>query len=296
MDVSVLSKHRQRSLRSAVRTSVLGDGLLERTRSTTLALLGLTAAIGLAMVALALNQGWPLIAGAPIPGIGGDHQAVGDAAAVATTGSRSVPSVLLQARRHVGSAGLPGAPTRSGGKGVAVAGAQSPGAAHLVVSNPTPVSPVGQSPPSGTPEPAPVAPPPPPDSTSTPAPATEPAVAPVPVSNNSNSSSSGSGTRATPESPTASQGSVNDEDDEQGHGHRYGRGAGRGHGHSRGNEDQGAGESSESPEPAAAPTGETSPEAEVEADVPDVPESGQSYVPSWGHGGGHSHSHGHGHW
>ncbi len=63
--------------------SVLGDGLLERTRSTSLALLGPTAAIGLAMVALALNQGWPLIAGAPIPGFGSGHQAVGDATVAA---------------------------------------------------------------------------------------------------------------------------------------------------------------------------------------------------------------------
>lgn len=290
MDVSVLSKHGQRSLRSAARTSILGDGLLERTRSTTLALLGLTAAIGLAMVALALNQGWPLIAGAPIPGFGSEHQAVGDAAVAATAGPRSVPSPF-QARRHAGSAGLPGTPTRSGGKDVAVAGAQSPGAAHLVVSNPTPVSPVVQGPPSGTPEPAPVTPPPVPDPTSTPAPATEPAVAPVPVSSSS-PSSAGSGSQATPESPTSSQGPVADENDEQGRGHHYGRGVGRGHGHSRGGEDQGTNESSESPEPAPAPTDETSPEAE--ADVPDVPESAQSYVPSWRHGGGHSH--GHDHW
>jgi hypothetical protein len=291
MDVSVPSKDGQRSRRSAARASVLGDGLLERTRSTSLALLGLTAAIGLAMVALALNQGWPLIAGAPIPGIGGSHQAVGDAVVVATAGPRGAQPTVLQAGSHAGSARLPGAPTRSGGKGAALAGARSPGAAHLVVSSPTPVSPVAQSPPSGTPEPAPVAPPPAPEPASTSATTTEPAVAAVPVSN-PGPSSSGSGSQPAPESPVPPEEPVSDENAEQGHGHHYGRGTGRGHGHSRGGDDPGTEEPIESPEPAPAPTDETSPEAE--ADVPSESESGQSNTPLWGHGG--SHSHGHGHW
>jgi hypothetical protein len=288
MDVSVPSKDGQRLRRSTARASILGEGLLERTRSTSLALLGLTAAIGLAMVALALNQGWPLIAGAPIPGIGGGRGAIGDAVVVATAGPRGAPSAALQARSRQGPASLPGTSARGENEGAAVGGARSPGAAHLVVSSPTPASPVAQSPTSGTPEPAPVAPLPAPESTSTPAPATEPAVAPAPASN-PGPSSSGSGSSATPESPISSGTPDIDENDEQDHGHRYGRGTGRGHGHFRGGEDQDSEESSESPEPVPAPTDETSPEAE--GDVPDEPDSGQSNVPSWGHGGRHSHGH-----
>jgi hypothetical protein len=65
---------------------VLGGGLLERARSTTLALLGVTAAVGLGTVALALNQSWPLIAGSPVPappagGVAGGEAGVADAGA-----------------------------------------------------------------------------------------------------------------------------------------------------------------------------------------------------------------------
>jgi hypothetical protein len=47
--------------------SVLGDGLPERLRSTLVALLGVTAAAGLGIVALALQQGFPLVGSGPLP-------------------------------------------------------------------------------------------------------------------------------------------------------------------------------------------------------------------------------------
>ena len=156
MDVSVLSKHGQRSLRSALKTSVLGDGLLERTRSTSLALLGATAAIGLTMVALALNQGWPLIAGAPIPGFRSEHQAVGKAAVVAKArgGRAAISAAAGQARPGV-SLGKPRA--RRGG--TALGGSRAPQTAGLVASHPTPASPTAGSPPGeAVPDPTPVAP------------------------------------------------------------------------------------------------------------------------------------------
>ena len=62
-----------------MRRSILGDGLLERARATSMALLGFTAAVGLAIVALALNQGWPLIAGSSIPPLPPMHQDIGEA-------------------------------------------------------------------------------------------------------------------------------------------------------------------------------------------------------------------------
>jgi hypothetical protein len=66
MDVAVHCNRGQWSW-AAIRPSILGDGLLERARSTSLALIGVTAAVGLGMVALAMNQSWPLVAGGPIP-------------------------------------------------------------------------------------------------------------------------------------------------------------------------------------------------------------------------------------
>ena len=76
MDVKVDSKPGQQP-RATRRPSILGNGLLERMRSTSLALLGFTAAVGLAMMALALNQDWPLVESGPIPGVVGKREAVG---------------------------------------------------------------------------------------------------------------------------------------------------------------------------------------------------------------------------
>lgn len=68
MAVEVLHRRGQPWSHLFSRPSLLGDGLLERARSTSFAMLGLTAAVGLGLVALALNQSWPLLPGGPIPG------------------------------------------------------------------------------------------------------------------------------------------------------------------------------------------------------------------------------------
>jgi hypothetical protein len=83
MDVSVLHKRAQRWLHEVARPAILGNGMLERARATSIALLGFTAAVGLSIVALAANQGWPLIAGSSIPTIPPRHAAVGPGVAVA---------------------------------------------------------------------------------------------------------------------------------------------------------------------------------------------------------------------
>ena len=90
MDVSVLHKHAQRSPRPSLLVRLLGAGMLERARATSLALLGATAAVGLAIVALALNQGWPLLEGSAIPAA--PRQDVGRASVVA----RPAPAVLAR--------------------------------------------------------------------------------------------------------------------------------------------------------------------------------------------------------
>src|SRR5215218_5543287 len=54
--------------RSLRRASIAGDGLPERMRSTAFAFLGLTAAAGLAMVALFAHVGFSVLSPAPAPG------------------------------------------------------------------------------------------------------------------------------------------------------------------------------------------------------------------------------------
>ena len=81
MDVPVLHKHAQRSPRPSLLVRLLGAGMLERARATSLALLGATAAVGLAIVGLALNQGWPLLEGSAIPAA--PREDVGTASVVA---------------------------------------------------------------------------------------------------------------------------------------------------------------------------------------------------------------------
>ncbi len=282
MDVSVLSKRRQRSLRSAAKASVLGEGLLERTRSTSLALLGATAAIGLAMIALALNQGWPLIAGAPIPGLGSGHQAVGKAAVVAKANARGGRPALSVATSQASPGGSSRKPRSRPGMNAALAGSRAPQAAGFVVAHPTPASPVSAGPAGeAVPGSTPVAQQPPP---APPAAAPAPVPAAVPVSS---STPSPSGTTSeTPESPIPSQAPPADnESEEHAHGHTS-----HGHGHSHGGSDSGTSEPSESPEAAPDPT-----EAPAqETDAPEESKSEQSHSSSWSHGGGHGY--GHGHW
>lgn len=152
MGVSVDSKHGHRLPGAGERPSLLGGGLLERARSTTLALLGVTAAVGLAMVALALNQGWPLVAGSAIPAP--PHLGVGKAAVVAATSPRLIPATGAVAPPS--SAHSRDAASRSGGS---PNGGSAGGSADFVVSPSSPVSGehsgTGRQVPVGNPRPAP---------------------------------------------------------------------------------------------------------------------------------------------
>lgn len=155
MDVSVRFKLGQRWLQSARKPSLLGGGLLERARSTTLALLGMTAAVGLAMVALALNQSWPLIADSPIPGASAGQEAVGKATlATPARPHRSRPgqSPAAHATRSV-PARVDG---RSNGSGAPAPQVDSVPSAELVVAPSAPAEPQGGAPTgAGKPDPAP---------------------------------------------------------------------------------------------------------------------------------------------
>lgn len=275
MDVSVLSKDAHRSLRSSIGTKVLGDGLLERTRSKMLALLGLTGAVGMAMIALALNQGWPLIAGAPIPGLAGGSGAVGDAAvaAPAPDGRPAVVSVVASRARSPLSRGRSSRSSHT----AALGGSRAPHAAGLVVSHPTPTGPTGVSgeatPDSSQPAEQPAAAPP--------APEAAPSANPV-------ASSSQPVAQGSPESPVPAQAPPPvDNGEGQDHGRHLSRGGGHGHGHSGDGDNSGAPESSESPKTIPAPSEAPPPEAGVPEESGS--DGGQSHVPSWGHGYGHGH-------
>lgn len=61
-------------MRRPARPSFAGTGLLERMRSTTFAILGIAAAMGLGLVAIASQQGLPVLPGLPIPGAVGEQQ------------------------------------------------------------------------------------------------------------------------------------------------------------------------------------------------------------------------------
>lgn len=251
-----------------------------------LALLGLTAAIGLTMVALALNQGWPLIAGAPIPGFESEHQAVGDATVAATARARGVRPAISAVTGRTSPAISSGKPGHRHGGIAALGRSRPPRATGLVVAHPTPASPAGSGPPSNSvPDPTTVVQQSAPET----APAPTSAVAAVPASN-ANSSSSGPVAESAPESPIPSRvPPAADEGNGHDHGHHSSGGPshGHGHGHSTGRDDSGPPESNEDPETAPAPG-----EAPVpEAAAPDESNGGQVHGPSWGHGGGHDRGH-----
>lgn len=185
IDAVVRYKRIQRRLRLPDSASVFGGGLLDRARSTTLALLGVTAAVGLAMVALALNQSWPLLADSPIPAPPSRHGAVGGAMAVAPGGparaTRSEP-----ARRAAPSPPVSGDETggADGPAAVPIPGAATEPAVVVSVPSQPPESPpprdkdgdrpqpadhpvevpVSTPPSPSEPDPVPVAPPPPAES------------------------------------------------------------------------------------------------------------------------------------
>jgi len=157
MDVPVHFKPGHRWLRPPRKPSVLGGGLLERARSTTLALLGMTTAVGLAMVALALNQSWPLVADSPIPGAPSQQEAIGKATVAAQPTAKAAGAGLadVAAAPRPNSSRAAGGGDSGGGRAQEV-GSAPPASAELVVAPSAPAEPQGEAPPrTGKPTPAP---------------------------------------------------------------------------------------------------------------------------------------------
>jgi len=130
--------------RLPVGRSLAGQGLPERIRTATVGLLGVTAAVSMAFVAVIAHQGWTVLSLGPIPAPFVGAQEVGDGTALSTgegggaapTGGQ--PAVVATAKLTAGSQGAqPGrAPAQPPGGSLAESqplaqqgqGAEAPGA------------------------------------------------------------------------------------------------------------------------------------------------------------------------
>jgi hypothetical protein len=177
MHEEVLTNLHNRLLASMRMPSLAGHGLPERMRSTAFAFLGLTAAAGLALVALFAQPTFSLLSPAPMPSDPSRANAVADAMAVASHPSLgdSVPAPRAGTGSSDGAREATSKPGSAGSDsaGAVAGGSPQPGASGGV-SSPSagagsPAAPPQSSPP---PAPAPVAEPP---AEPAPAPAPEPA-------------------------------------------------------------------------------------------------------------------------
>jgi hypothetical protein len=91
MPYPVFRKRSQAQPRRLVFPSLLGDGMPERLRSTSIALIGTVAAVGLGTVAFALQLGLPAVVSGPLPEPPPKRHAIGELVA-----ARGAPSARLQ--------------------------------------------------------------------------------------------------------------------------------------------------------------------------------------------------------
>jgi hypothetical protein len=136
--------------------SLAGNGLPERMRSTAFAFLGLTAAAGLALVAIFAQLGFPLLSPAPLP-----SEPPPGHVAEAVALERRPPTIVLPqgagsvAPRELAAAEAEGGRPAPAGTGVGTAGGVG---APSPVSTPAPAPAPPSSPtPAAQPDPAPVA-------------------------------------------------------------------------------------------------------------------------------------------
>ncbi len=170
----MLSGLGQKLPRFAAKRGVADDGLLEKARDASFILLGLTAAIGLGLVAFIAHLGWPNALDSPIPGLFTGHVATrGPAIAAAPSPGKSAGS---GAQTPLGAA-----PVLRGTGGTLATGPLRRGSAHSRLAGskavPVPAPPRGKggSLPGGKgTAPAPFSPP-----TTSPAPPTHPSPPPA---------------------------------------------------------------------------------------------------------------------
>ncbi|HET8565438.1 MAG TPA: hypothetical protein VFL77_03090 [Solirubrobacterales bacterium] len=116
--------------------SFAGNGLPERMRSTAVALLGMTAAAGLALVALFVQPGWPLLEPAPLPSAPSSGQSVAAARKLTLDHSRAaftaaIPPATQAPPRDESGAGGPSSGSVGSGNDVAGSGGVNPPASTV---------------------------------------------------------------------------------------------------------------------------------------------------------------------
>jgi hypothetical protein len=168
-----------RRLKSLRRPSFAGNGLPERMRSTAFAFLGLTAALGLALVAIFAQLSFPVLSPAPAPSGPLADGAVAEGRALEQDKSGSAPQVAPGIAAPSG----PNASVAGNGTSPAEGGHRAAGAigSPLPVTEPSPGGEAGD----GGPAPAPSSPPPAPSAPSSQAPTAEadPPAATLPAAN-----------------------------------------------------------------------------------------------------------------
>ncbi|MGB7588564.1 MAG: hypothetical protein WBM00_07635 [Solirubrobacterales bacterium] len=208
--------------RRFTRPSFLGNGLLERARSTSLALLGIVVAMGLGLMAVLANQGWPLLPGSPIPSSPNEQVgAVHNAQIAAQPAKRAgVGAGQRATQQTAGQAGTGRTTTPGGAAAPAPKGSGSP---QLVVATSNPTGNGHQTPP-GHHAPVPTE--------------TQP-VSTIPVSTPTStapSESAPANPTAVPTTETGNEGNQPEgSKDAGGHGHGHGHGHGQDNGNGNGN-------------------------------------------------------------
>ena len=140
------------------RPSLAGKGLPERMRSTAFALLGLTAAAGLALVAIFAQLGFPLLEPAPLPNEPSAAQSVAEAEKLTPDHKSSafVPAVAPQAVAPAPAVSEP----RGQGSGGGPTGGDAGSGDNTAIQSPAPPISTPEAPAAaGAPAPAPASPP-----------------------------------------------------------------------------------------------------------------------------------------
>jgi hypothetical protein len=150
MVVLVLYRHGQPLSQLLVRPSLTGHTLLGRVRSTTIAMLGIPAAIGLCLMALVLNQGWPSVFGGAMPVVQSEPSRHGGAPAPFSPddggeAAASRPSAIVSTPAG-GGQGAPASSNLSGSRQAAAPSPASPNPAAEHPSQGAPSTPPAQEP------------------------------------------------------------------------------------------------------------------------------------------------------
>jgi hypothetical protein len=153
MLVEVRFKLRQALSETVFGSSLAGDGLLVRLRSTSIALLAVVAVIGLGLVAFILQLGWPTVFSGPIPegpGVGVVRNDSIEMPRAPVRAGVDVARARVVAARHRGTRGTPSSVPSEAGLAPSRQTEPAPAESSPPFS-PTPSHPVVQ--PTGTTEP-----------------------------------------------------------------------------------------------------------------------------------------------